>query len=118
ILRMYSEKYGGDYKVDFLEFEKEAFAYAKYTFTEAGILFTPELDYAMNVYIDTDFQELWRWVASEPLKSGEKFMDIFIEKYNANKGKYEIIPPKKIQVKVMPAVDGVLQIVRDEHGWT
>lgn len=116
ILSDYREKYGGDYKVNFLEFEKEAFSYAKFTFLDAGIEFSPILDHAMNVYIETDFQELWRWVASEPLKSGEKFMDVFTEKFEKTKGKFAPIEPKEVRISVVPATDGILEIVRDEFG--
>lgn len=68
ILSEYRRKYNRDYKEDFLKFEIEAFQYAKYTFIQAGIKFDKMLDSAMNVYIEADFNELWKWVTSSPQK--------------------------------------------------
>jgi len=118
ILKEYKEKYGGNYKEDFLEFEIEAFRYAKFTFMEAGIEFDEMMDHAMNVYILSDFQELWRWVSNSPLKSGESFMEVFQEMFLSTRGQHKPLEPKEIKVRVIPAREGVLEIVRDEHGWT
>jgi hypothetical protein len=115
VLSEYKYKYGGDYKKDFLDFEIEAFRYAKYTFIEAGITFTPELDYAMNVYIESDFNELWKWVTTSPQKSGNTFMDEFIRNWGNNKGKYTALEPKEINIKVEANPEGSLIVVRDEH---
>jgi len=115
VLKEYKWKYGGDYKKDFLEFEIEAFRYAKYTFMQAGITFTPEMDYAMNVYIESDFNELWKWVTTSPQKSGNTFMDEFIKNWGNNKEKYIALQPKEINIKVKPNREGSLIVIRDEH---
>lgn len=115
VLAEYKHKYGGNYKEDFLQFEIEAFQYAKHTFMEAGITFTPEIDYAMNVYIESDFNELWKWVTTSPQKNGHTFMSEFIKNWNCNKGKYQTIEPKEINVCVTPDPLGNLVVVRDSH---
>lgn len=115
LLSQYKEEYGGDYKQDFLEFEKEAFAYAKYTFQQAGIEFNEKMEYAMNVYIEADFNELWKWITTEPLKSGYTFMDEFTKLWNLpNKERYDLLPAKAINIEVIPDPEGSLIVVRDE----
>jgi hypothetical protein len=113
ILAQYQASYGRSYKDDFFAFETEAFQYAKYTFMEAGIVFDENLDYAMNVYLWADFNELWGWVSSSPQKSGKTFMDEFERLWAAEKGSYKPLEPKPIHVKVEPAKNGRLTIVRD-----
>ena len=111
----YRKEYGGNYKVDFLEFEKEAFAYAKYAFHQAGIEFNAKMEYAMNVYIEADFNELWKWIATEPLKSGYTFMDEYIRLWSLpDKDRYNFLPAKEIEIEVIPDHQGSLIVVRDE----
>jgi hypothetical protein len=95
-------------------FEKEAFAYAKYAFQKAGIVFAPWLEYAMNVYIEADFNELWRWITTEPLKSGQSFMSEFTKLWKGDKNRYGVLEAKEIEVKVIPDPNGSLIVVRDE----
>jgi len=115
LMQDYSKMYGGNYKMDFMEFEKEAFAYAKYAFQQAGIEFNPQLEYAMNVYIEADFNELWKWITIEPLKSGYTFMDEFIRLWKLpDKNRYDLLPPKEVEVIVLPDPDGSLIVVRDK----
>lgn len=115
VLAEYQRNFGGNYKLDFLDFEIEAFQYAKYTFQEAGIQFTPEMDYAMNVYIESDFNELWKWVTTSPQKNGHTFMDEFVKNWENNKTKYKPIISKEINVKVVPDPYGSLVVVRDNY---
>lgn len=115
ILNEYKIKYGGNYKEDFLNFEIEAFRYAKYSFEKAGIHFTPELDYAMNVYIESDFNELWNWVTSSPLKSGKSFMEEFIKNWFSNKNKYKPLTSLEVNIKVEANPYGSLIVVRDNY---
>lgn len=113
ILRDYKLQYGGDYKEDFLQFEIEAFRYAKYAFMKAGNKFSEMLDYAMNIYIEADFNELWRWVSENPQKSGQTFMDEFQKLWHLNKNKYQPLLPKEIEFSVVPDSKGTLVVVRD-----
>lgn len=113
ILAEYRKKYGRNYKEDFLEFEIEAFQYAKYAFIKAGNEFNGLMDYAMNVYIETDFNELWRWVTVSNQKSGPGFMDEFQKLWYNNRGKYTAILPKEVEVNVVPDPNGSLIVVRD-----
>ena len=113
ILAEYRNKYGGNYKDDFLKFEIEAFQYAKFAFIRAGNEFNELLDYAMNIYIETDFNELWRWVTISNQKSGTDFMDEFQKLWYNSRNKYEIIEPKEIEVNVIPDPKGSLVVVRD-----
>lgn len=115
ILAEYSNKFGGNYKDDFLQFEVEAFQYAKYAFLKAGNHFNELLDYAMNVYIETDFNELWRWVTVSNQKSGPDFMDEFQKLWYNNRGKYQAIVPKAIEVNVVPDPKGSLIVIRDNY---
>ncbi len=113
ILTEYRNKYNGNYKDDFLKFEIEAFQYAKFALIRAGNEFNELLDYAMNIYIETDFNELWRWVTISNQKSGPDFMDEFQKLWYNNRNKYEIIEPKEIEVNVVPDPKGSLVVVRD-----
>ncbi len=113
ILTEYRNKFGGNYKDDFLQFEIEAFRYAKFAFLRAGNEFNELLDYAMNVYIETDFNELWRWVTISNLKSGPDFMEEFQKCWYNNRGKYKTIDPKEIEVNVVPDPNGSLIVIRD-----
>jgi hypothetical protein len=113
VLREYKEKFGGNYKEDFLAFEIEAFKYAKYAFIKAGNEFDELMDYAMNIYIQTDFNELWRWVTISNQKSGPGFMDEFKRLWETNKGMHEPIVPKEVEVNVIPAANGSLIVVRE-----
>jgi hypothetical protein len=115
VLAEYRNDYGRDYKEDFLQFEIEAFQYAKYSFIQAGVTFTPELDYAMNVYIESDFNELWRWVITSPQKNGCSFMSEFIKNWQSNQGKYRPVEPKEIHIHVDPDPAGNLVVIRDSH---
>lgn len=115
ILDEYRQKYGGNYQDDFLEFEIEAFRYAKYAFEQAGNTFGEIMDYAMNVYIETDFNELWRWVTVSNLKSGPGFMDEFQRLWYSRKGNYDALSPKEIAIKVVPDPKGALIVVRDGY---
>lgn len=116
VLADYKRDFGGDYKMDFLAFEIEAFQYAKFTFLEAGIQFTPQMDYAMNVYIESDFNELWKWVTTSPQKNGDTFMDEFIKNWDSKNNKYfKPINPKEINIKVVPDPEGTLVVVRDNY---
>lgn len=110
----YKNQYGGNYKEDFLKFEIEAFAYAKYAFQKAGVEFTPWLEYAMNVYIEADFNELWRWITTEPLKSGQSFMNEFTKLWYGDKKRYQFLKPKPVEIQVVPDPNGSLIVVRDE----
>lgn len=112
ILSEYRNKFGGNYKDDFLKFEIEAFQYAKYAFIKAGNQFNGLMDYAMNVYIETDFNELWRWVTVSNQKSGPGFMDEFQKLWYNNRGKYNAISPKEVEVNVVPDPNGSLIVVR------
>ncbi len=113
VLSEYRKKYGGNYKDDFLQFEIEAFQYAKYAFLQAGNTFDGLLDYAMNVYIETDFNELWRWVTVSNQKNGPGFMDEFQKLWFNNFGRYKPIEPKKIEINVVPDPNGSLVVVRE-----
>jgi|GEM_PF-2575056 len=113
----YKKDYGSDYKSDFLDFEKEAFAYAKYTFIEAGIEWNDILEYAMNVYIEADFNELWKWIVESPLKSGENFMDEFQKLWKTRKGYYSNLPAKEISIEVKPDSEGSLIVVRNDKDY-
>lgn len=115
ILNEYRNKFGRDYQDDFLQFEIEAFRYAKYAFIKSGNEFTEIIDYAMNVYIETDFNELWRWVAISNQKSGPGFMDEFQKLWYNKKGKYPTISPKEIEVNVVPDAKGSLIVVRENY---
>ena len=113
--REYKKQFGSDYKLDFLAFEKEAFSYAKYTFIEAGIEWTETLEYAMNVYIEADFNELWKWIVESPLKSGETFMDEFQRLWNIRQGDYKVLPSKEVSIEVKPDKNGSLIVVRNDN---
>jgi hypothetical protein len=113
LLRQYKKEFGGDYKKDFLQYEIEAFQYAKYTMIEAGIEIDEMLDHAMNVYIETDFTELWRWASESPKKSAGAFMDLFQKLFVDKRGSYETIEPKKINIHVVPDTLEKLTVVRD-----
>lgn len=113
LLQEYKKEFGGDYKEDFLQYEIEAFEYAKYALQEAGITINEKLDHAMNVYIETDFTELWRWASESPKKSAGAFMGLFQKLYLEKKGQYEVIKPKPIQIHVVPDAQGKLTVVRD-----
>ena len=113
LLNQYKQEFGGDYKTDFLNYEIEAFQYAKYTMIQAGIEINELLDHAMNVYIETDFTELWRWAAESPKKSAGAFMDLFQKLYETKKGTYSKIVPKKIDIDIIPDSNGKLTVVRD-----
>ncbi|MFN8353681.1 MAG: hypothetical protein U0Y10_04525 [Spirosomataceae bacterium] len=112
VLSEYRMKFGGNYKDDFLKFEIEAFQYAKYAFIKAGNEFNELMDYAMNVYIETDFNELWRWVTVSNQKSGPSFMDEFQKLWYNNRGKYTVISPKEVEVNVVADPEGSLIVVR------
>ena len=113
----YRKTYGSDYKADFLTFEKEAFSYAKYTFQEAGIQWTDELEYAMNVYIEADFNELWKWIVASPQKSGSTFMDEFQKLWRCRQDAYTTLPAKEISVRVVPEENGSLVVVRNDKDY-
>jgi hypothetical protein len=113
LLDEYKKEYGGCYKEDFLQYEIEAFQYAKYTMIEAGIEFNELLDHAMNVYLETDFTELWRWASESPKKSAGAFMNLFEKLFETKKGEYKVIEPKPVSIKVVPERNGRLTVVRD-----
>ena len=115
IFAQYRLQYGGDFKEDFKKFEIEAFRYAKFAFLQAGIPFTKELDYAMNIYIETDFNELWRWVSTSPSKSGPTFMNEFIRLYNNCKDQFQPLEPIPVEVNVITQADESLIVVRDGY---
>ena len=109
----YDRDFGGEYKKDFKVYEEEAFAYAKYTFQEAGIPFTSELEYAMRVYIEADFEELWKWSTSAPQKEASNFMQTFTRIYEEGKGGCTPLAPKAVSVEVVPDKAGRIKVVRD-----
>ena len=111
----YEKAHGRDYKTDFFAFEKEAFSYAKYTFIEAGISWNDTLEYAMSVYLEADFNDLWKWLISNPKESDPTFMDQFQKLWNCRKGSYDIIVPKKISLPVIPEKNGRLVVVRNDQ---
>lgn len=118
LLAQYKKEFGGNYKEDFLQYEIEAFEYAKYTMIQAGIEITPDLDHAMNVYIETDFTELWRWASESPKKSAGAFMELFQKLFVEKRGKYPVIQPKEINIHVIPDPNGKLTVVRDGENET
>ncbi|HEY4515771.1 MAG TPA: hypothetical protein VJH67_01135 [Candidatus Paceibacterota bacterium] len=115
VQREYAEMYGGrDYRADFKIFEEEAFAYAKYTFQQAGVEWTPELEHAMRTYIDTDFDELWEWSTQNPEKSAQDFMTRFEEYYNdEDRKKAETLKAKEVGIVVVPSGEGEIRVVRE-----
>lgn len=115
VLQEYRTKYNGNYKEDFLAFEIEAFQYAKYAFIKAGNAFNELLDYGMNVYIETDFNELRRWVTISNQKSGPDFMDEFQKLWYTHRGgnRYQTIESKPIEIKVVPDPKGSLVVIRE-----
>ena len=68
----------------------------------------------MNIYIETDFNELWRWVTISNNKSGPGFMEEFQKLWYNNRGKYKAIAPKEIEVNVEPDKNGSLVVVREK----
>lgn len=113
IQRDYDKDFGGDYKSDFKLYEEEAFSYAKYSFQESGIDVTPEIEYAMRVYIEADFEELWKWSVSSPQKDASDFMQTFTRIYNDMKGVCTPLVPKKVTIHVEPDKNGRIKVVRD-----
>ena len=109
----YANDFGGEYKNDFKVYEEEAFAYAKYTFQESGIEVNPELEYAMRIYIEADFHELWKWSTTDPQKDASDFMATFTRFYDEYKGICTPLSPKHVSVKVEPDANGRIQVVRD-----
>lgn len=111
----YAQQYGGrNYKDDFKVFEEEAFAYAKYTFQQAGIEWNETIEHAMRTYIDTDFDELWEWSTQLPEKSAMSFMERFEQYYNdpvrRNVG---VLKAKEVGIRVMANDDGNIKVVRE-----
>ncbi len=113
LLKQYKDEFGRNYKSDFLRYEIEAFQYAKYSMIEAGIEIDEQMDHAMNVYIETDFTELWRWASESPKKSAGAFMELFQKLYKEKKGTYKEIEIKPINIHVIPDKVGRLTVVRD-----
>lgn len=114
VQKNYQEKYGReDYKKDFKFFEEEAFAYAKYSFQEAGIVWNDKLEHAMRVYIEADFDELWRWATEEPEKEASAFNKLYDEYYKKYKGKFSELTAKQIGVHVEPSDQENIRVVRD-----
>lgn len=112
-LSVYKERYGNDYKEDFVNFEKEAFRYAKFTFQEAGVKWSSIMDYAMNVYIEADFNELWDWVVDHPNKDAVQFTEEFQRLWDERKGTYVPLSAKPINIHVVPDPEGSLIVVRN-----
>lgn len=115
VQKEYAEMYGGrDYRKDFKVFEEEAFAYAKFTFQKAGIVWNPNLEHAMRTYIDTDFDELWDWSTQSPEKSAQNFMDRFDEYYKDDKRKnQEPLKAKEVGINVVSSDEGNIKVVRE-----
>ncbi len=113
IQKEYDQDFGGEYKKEFKIYEEEAFAYAKYTFQQAGVIVTPELEYAMRVYIEADFEELWKWSTSEPQKDATDFMQTFTRIYKEQGGTCVPLSPKEVSMQVAPDKNGRIQVVRD-----
>lgn len=110
----YTTRYGTDYKSDFLAFEQEAFRYAKYSFIEAGVEWNDLIEYAMNVYIEADFNELWRWVTESPNKTGDSFMEEFQKLwFKEDRTRYGNLAPKPVDIEVIPEREGSLIVVRN-----
>ncbi len=103
---------GREYWADFLDFEKEAFGYGKYAMLEAGIKIDEKLDYAIQVYIDADFQELKRWSTTAPNKWGGDFVKKFEETHNEKRGQFPVLPAKPVEIEVVPDPNGQLMVVR------
>lgn len=101
---------GQDYKADFLAFEKEAFGYGKYALLQAGIVITPQMDHAIQAYIQADFDQLWEWWASAENKSGDDFVKAFEQVYNTQR--FQVLQSIPIEVDVLPKADGQLVVVR------
>lgn len=114
----YRTKHGREYKADFLAFEQEAFSYAKFTFIEAGIDWTDTLEYAMNVYIEADFNELWKWVIESPNKEGSSFMAEFKRLWDIRRGSYSELNSKPIDIQVIPDPFGQLIVVRNDKDYS
>ena len=95
--RVNTNRPDADYEKDFLNFEKEAFAFGIGTCQQAGIDYNQNLQYATNIYLETDFQELKDWWVSKPNKSGEDFVALYTKLYNQRQDSndYEDITPKK-----------------------
>jgi hypothetical protein len=114
VQKNYRHKYGrSDYKDDFKHFEEEAFAYAKYSFQEAGINWNEKLEYAMRVYIETDFDELWRWATEMPEKEAKAFMELYNEYYEKYKDLFPPLQAKKIDILVTESQSDNISVVRD-----
>lgn len=109
--------YVGDYKKDFLRYEIEAFAYARYAFIQAGIDITEQLQKAIQVYLRTDYEELWRWASKENKKDAQSFMVLFQKNWNEKSGwePYQLGEIKKIDYHFVPDKKGRLTVVRDGY---
>ncbi len=114
VQKNYKARYGrDDYKKDFKIFEEEAFAYAKYSFQEAGIEWSSKIEYAMRVYIETDFDELWRWATQAPEKEAKAFMELFNEYYLKYTGKFKDLYAKNVSIEVVESNSENISVVRD-----
>ena len=114
VQKKYQEGYGNrDYKEDFKSFEEEAFAYAKFSFQEAGIDWTDKLEHATRVYIEADFDELWRWATESSEKEATSFNKLYNTYYEKYKGKFPNLQPKKVGVRVEPSEEESVRVVRD-----
>lgn len=109
------KEYIGDFKHDFKCYEIEAFAYSRFVFQEAGIQLTPILERAIQNYLRTDFEELWRWASTQTRKDAPSFMNLFQELWNTSDGweNYKLGEPKAVEFEVIPAESGRLTVVRD-----
>jgi hypothetical protein len=67
----------------------------------------------MRVYIEADFEELWKWSVSEPQKDASDFMQTFTRIYKDMDGVCTPLIPKKVSIEVVPDKNGRIQVVRD-----
>jgi hypothetical protein len=111
--------YVGDYQKDFLRYEIEAFEYAWYTFEQAGIEVDEMLQYAMQVYLRTDYEELWGWASKSTKKEASSFMKRFAKNWNDteqnNWKPYMLSGSKPIEIDVVPDPQGRLTVVRNGY---
>jgi hypothetical protein len=110
--RYEADRPGREYWADFLDFEKEAFAYGKHAMLQSGIGFDEKLDHAVQSYIEADFKELKRWSTTAPNKWGGDFVKEFERTYNDNKGRWPALAAKPVEIEVKPDPNGELIVVR------
>ncbi len=118
--RINSGKPNADYEEDFLAFEKEAFAFGLDLLQDAHVPIDDRLQYAINTYIVTDFEEIKSWWESSPIKSGDDFNERYQQLYTAYQADadfitqhYPAIPVKAAPFSLFEITDTGVIVVRN-----